>query len=286
MKDAKRASPAAKAEALRLEGVTKRLGSREVLQGVDARFHLGELTLVRAARGAGRTTLARLLAGQTAADTGAVLRLGPAAPLIGAAWGFDNGSPALEGLELRAAAYGLDFGGYVDAVAERMSDPEALRRPFGEIAGLDRAMLIFAAGWLTPSTLYVVDGSPLPANAVLRARLRPLYEQARAAAAVVWIGQDTLYPGVFWPDRFLRLADGRLSAETPPPTPEQRREGIRAERRKAEAAARLLWETEKAAAVEEIRSLRREVIRVRRRLARMTQTAQATRDPDELSIGV
>jgi ABC-type transport system involved in cytochrome c biogenesis ATPase subunit len=202
------------AVALSLDGVAKRAGRRLVLAGATAEFRIGELTLIRGARGSGKTVLARLLCGQTLPDEGGVRRLGLAAPLVGAAWGFAPEVPAIEGLELRASAHGLDLASYADAVAAAMGGREPLGRRFGRLNGRERQLLCHASAWLTPARLYVADGALLPLEREALARLEPLCAAARARAAVVWIADEKTDGARFAPDRRLRLTGGRLVPET------------------------------------------------------------------------
>jgi energy-coupling factor transporter ATP-binding protein EcfA2 len=202
--------------ALVLDGVVKRAGRRVVIEGASARFHPGELTAVRGPRGAGKTTLARLLAGHTHADSGRLRRAGTPAPLVGAATGFQSGAPVLRGLELRASAYGLDFRGFADAIGALLENPGALTQDFGRLVGRDRSVVVFAASYLIPAPIYVIDGSPLPVDAALRAKLRPLFLAARRRAAVIWIADEKARVDVWKPERLYRLTAGALHPEAAP----------------------------------------------------------------------
>lgn len=199
-----------------LSGVVKRLGSRTVLAGVDAAFRRGTLTLIRGERGSGRTTLARILTGQTLPTAGAVGRTGPAAPLIGSSDVFSTGGSAIEALDFRAAAHGLATGPYVAAVARLMPDPEALRAPFGRLTGLERQVLLFAASWLIPADLYVSDGALAPTAPAVRRRIEPLVAAARVRAAVVWIAEARAAARDADPDAERFLEDGRLVRRAAP----------------------------------------------------------------------
>ena len=61
---------AARPDALNLVGVTKRLGRKEVLQGIDLWVGAGEIVALLGASGSGKTTLLRLVASMLTPDAG------------------------------------------------------------------------------------------------------------------------------------------------------------------------------------------------------------------------
>lgn len=196
--------------ALTLRTVTKRMDGREVLSGASAEFTRGELVIVRPWSGPGRGLVARLLVGQVYPDEGVIERCGPAAPPPGSAWGFLRAAPVHRSLKLRAAAYGLAFGPYEDAVGELMDDPAALARPFERLQGRDRAIVTFAASWLLPCPVFAFEGGPFPKDAIARERLMPLWRSARRSAAIIWIARPGAMPRGVSPGRIAELKGGRL----------------------------------------------------------------------------
>ena len=197
--------------ALSLERVVKKAGRKRVLDDVTASFETGSLTLIRGRRGAGKTILARLLAGQSMPDSGRVRRIGLPAPLVGSGMGFQSGAPVARGLELRASAHGLDYRRYRDAVLAFLKDPDVLDRDFGRLVGTDRGALLYASAYLLPAPIYVIDGTPLPGDKPLREALTPLVDRARSDAAVIWIADDGVNPAAYRLDRELRLEAGALT---------------------------------------------------------------------------
>lgn len=63
-------------EALRVEGLKKRYGGLEVLEGVDLSLYEGEILALLGPSGSGKTTLLRLIAGLERPDAGRVLLFG------------------------------------------------------------------------------------------------------------------------------------------------------------------------------------------------------------------
>lgn len=200
---------------LRFDRVTKLLDGRPLLRQVSAEFRRGELVIIRPLKGPGRSALTRLLVGQTAPDEGRIDRMGLGAPPPGSAWGFVRTAPALRGLEMRAAAYGVDFDAYTAALAGLMDEPAALGRPFDRLHGRDRMILTFAASWLLPCAVFAIDDRPLPSDAEARARLMPLWRRARAEACILWLARPNAFPRAVTPTRIALVRQGALTFSEP-----------------------------------------------------------------------
>lgn len=193
-----------------MENVVKQVGRRRVLNGIDCTFRIGELTMIRSTSPADRTILARILIGQIYPDWGRVTRVKPCAALVGGVLGFPAAMAAFHGLDLIAAAFGLDARDLRRAVSAMMDDPEAVRKPFNQLSGRDRTALLFGASWLCPTPLYVCNGPPLPKDIPVRRRLSPLYHRARRRAAIVWVTDRRASTKDYRPDRIFDLENGRL----------------------------------------------------------------------------
>ena len=81
------ARPAGSGLALRLQGVGKSFGERQVLKGIDLQIEPGEFVAIVGRSGCGKSTLLRLLAGLESAEAGTLL--------------LDGSAPAVEREDVR-----------------------------------------------------------------------------------------------------------------------------------------------------------------------------------------
>jgi ABC-type branched-subunit amino acid transport system ATPase component len=65
---------------LRAKGIQKRFGKDEVLRGVDAELHEGEVVLLTGENGSGKTTLLNILTGNLEPDAGEIRYLADDSP--------------------------------------------------------------------------------------------------------------------------------------------------------------------------------------------------------------
>lgn len=197
-------------EVLVLDQVSKRSGKKIVLNGMNLRVRAGEIVSIIGGAAGAKAVLTRVLNGQLGADGGSVLRAGPPGPTLSTPMGFNMGGTALRGLELRAAAYGIDLDAYVNAVAGLLRDPEELRKPLAEMSPSDRITIIYGSALLLPCSHYTNNSGPLPAEKRARAVLRPLFREVRKRAAFICLEKRMTTKEKFPNQRFLRLHTGRL----------------------------------------------------------------------------
>ncbi len=197
-------------EVLVLDKVLKRSGKKNVLNGMTLRVRAGEVvTIIGGAAGA-KAVLTRVLNGQLGVDRGSVLRAGLAGPTLSSPMGFNMGGTALRGLELRAAAYGIDLDTYVNSVAGLLRNPEELRKPLAAMSPSDRMTILYGSALLLPCTNYTNNSGPLPADKRARAALRPLFREVRKRAGFICLNKRMTTRETFPNQRFLRLHTGRL----------------------------------------------------------------------------
>ena len=127
---------------LRISAVSKELGGRPVLRDVTFTVNDGEPAALAGPNGAGKTTLLRIIAGELAADAGAV-QAGRAASIGFLAQGYAGreGEPVAAAFPALAAASG--GGARLEALAE------ALAANPGDVdiaAAYDRQLALVAEG--------------------------------------------------------------------------------------------------------------------------------------------
>lgn len=218
-------------DAVRAEGLRKRLGSRWVLDGID--FHCGaaETVILLGQNGSGKSTLLRVLAGILEPEAGEVRILGQRGPRARRALGYlPDGVeplPPLTARELTGLWLALRGG------SSQKTLPEALPSRLGVDAVLDRplpslslgqrrrACLLAALAGEPPVLLLDEPTSGLdPAGCALVVAL--VAERAAAGRATILSTNDGALlealaetPGLTSARR-LRVGGGRCVPETPP----------------------------------------------------------------------
>ena len=160
-------SPRSGKEVLRLEGVTKAFGPRVIYRGLSAQVLRGERVAIIGPNGAGKTTLLRLVAGELAADAGAV-KLGlSVVPGYYAQHHFERGEggEGFGGLDAKRTILDTlwdvvpDQGeAYVRGVAGGfLFSGDDVTKPIGVLSGGERARVALARILLQRSNLLLLD---------------------------------------------------------------------------------------------------------------------------------
>ena len=197
-------------EVLALDRVVKRSGKKLILNGMNLRVRVGEVVTIIGGAAGPKAILTRVLNGQLGVDGGDLLRAGLPGPTLSAPMGFGLGGTILRGLEMRAAAYGVDLDNYVNAVAALIRNPEDLRKPISALAPTDRMTILYGSAFLLPCTHYTNNSGPLPADKRAKVALRPLFREARQRAAFICLNKRMTVKETFPNQRFLRLHAGQL----------------------------------------------------------------------------
>jgi ABC-2 type transport system ATP-binding protein len=191
--------------ALEMRGVTKRYGSRDVLQEVELAVGPGQLHGLLGPNGAGKTTLMRIALGLVRRDSGVVLRLGRALTATteavpdGVAGFVDSPTfyPYLSGrknLQLLARFDGPAASrapNAVDVVLEQVGLADHARTPVGAYSAGMRQRLGVAAALLRRPQLLLLDEPTSSLDPAAARDMRSLVRRlADAGVAVVWSSHD------------------------------------------------------------------------------------------------
>lgn len=206
-----------------LSAVSKRLGGKAVLAGLDLGVAAGEVTALLGPNGAGKTTSVSLLTGRLAPDAGAARLFGldPARPAARARMGVMLQAAGLPDVMTVAELVTLHSGYYRDArtVAETLAIAglaDLAQRRCGALSGGQARRVQYALAICGRPDLLVLDE---PTTAMDRAAARALWATVRAAAddgAAVLMTTHDLAEADALADRIVVMDAGRIVADDTP----------------------------------------------------------------------
>ena len=213
-------APGGRVDALQVDDLWVRRGTRDVLQGVSLEVAAGAGLLITGANGTGKTTLLRAILGFLTPRRGAVtfggrpVRASPAGDLP---------ITAAEVVEIGTVARRLGAAERARVVAAAMDDTgcgHLRRRRYGELSGGERQRVSLARCLAQHARLLLLDEPTSALDAAARAGLIELLERLRERLelAILMVSHDPLIVSddqqvrarVPWPVRELR--DGRVRA--------------------------------------------------------------------------
>lgn len=188
---------------LRFERVCKSYGSRQVLRSLGHAFGPGAFVL-RGPNGVGKSTLLRILAGVTQADSGAIwiddcpLHAKPAAAKLRLAYAPDECPiyPFIKGREL------LDFVAYakrcsltpeVHAITERLGLVRHLDTHCGDMSLGTQKKFMLAAAWIGAPAVLLLDEPSNGLDIDARAVLVDLLQKKSADSVVLVSSHDQMF---------------------------------------------------------------------------------------------
>ena len=213
------------APALALEGIVKRYGGRNVLDGVSLSVAPGELVALLGPNGAGKTTAVEILEGYRRADGGTarVLGIDPASggPALKArvglmlqGGGLDPRSTPRDVLRLYARFH--DGGRDPDALLETVGLAKVARTRVRRLSGGERQRLALALALVGEPEVLILDEPTAGMDPEARRTTRELIAELRAQGRGVLLTTHDLGDVERLADRVAILHSGRILAEGSP----------------------------------------------------------------------
>jgi ABC-2 type transport system ATP-binding protein len=220
-------TPANAAPIVRLENVSKRFGSQEVLRGVDFVLTPSQITGLLGPSGCGKTTLVNIIVGNLVANSGLVEVLGKPAPprVVRSAMGFMPQDEALysdltasENLSFFGKLYGLG-GKRLDIAMARVLGLVHLqdqgRKLVASFSGGMKRRLSLAIALLHEPRLLVLDEPTVGLDPLHRLELWQTFRILADKGAALLITTHVMDEAAGC-DRIVMLNDGRVIAQGSP----------------------------------------------------------------------
>jgi ABC-2 type transport system ATP-binding protein len=205
------ATTAARPDALRAEGLSKRYGARCALSDVSFAAAPGEKVAVIGPNGAGKTTLLQILAGALTPDSGRVTVPGERAGWVPQQPALYSKLSVAENLRLFAR---LERVADVERAVSRMLEQTGLRDraddEVGRLSGGNRQRVNIAIGLLAEPAVLLLDEPSASLDPRQRARLWSFIAALAAAGTSVIFATHDVGEAERHADRLLVLADGEL----------------------------------------------------------------------------
>jgi ABC-2 type transport system ATP-binding protein len=208
-----------------LEGLTKRYGTRTVLDGVSLEVRPGEVVAMLGPNGAGKTTTVEIIEGYRSADGGSVRVLG-GDPIRGGRehrarvglmlqeGGIDLRARPAESIRQYAAFHAdpLDADGLLDELGLR----SVATTPYRRLSGGERQRLAFALALVGRPEVLVLDEPTAGMDPEARAVVRERIATERGSGTAVLVTSHELADVERIADRIAILVNGRIVASGTP----------------------------------------------------------------------
>lgn len=200
-----------------LDHVTKRYrahgvgAGKLVLDDISAVFESRRAIGILGQRGAGKSTLIRLMAGSIHPDSGRVLRRGRVSFPVGKAGPFVSTMTGRENAWLISRIYGADPAEVIGFVETHSGLRADFDRPFSTYTGEKRSRFLFTIAYALPFDTYLADESVIGGPPGFREWCEILVDARRRDATLIFTTRKPQLLRRFADDGAV-LAEGRLTA--------------------------------------------------------------------------
>ncbi|MBB3773691.1 capsular polysaccharide transport system ATP-binding protein [Angulomicrobium tetraedrale] len=165
-------------------------GQARVFEHLDAAFPRGASVGILGARGAGKSTLIRLIGGSTLPDRGRIRRHGAISPPVATTQAYHAALTGRENLHFVARVNGFDGEAAADFVARFAQLEEAIDQPLQSYTRDRRARFLFAASYALPFDIYLADEVLFGGAGAFRARCVELVQARRMQASFIFTSRS------------------------------------------------------------------------------------------------
>jgi len=160
--------------------------SKLVFDELSAVFEPGRTVGILGRRGAGKTTLIRMIAGAIPPDSGRVLRQGRVSFLVGSAGPFVSTMTGRENVWFISRLYGADASEVIRFVEAHAGLGTDFDKPFSAYTGDKRGRFLFTTAYALPFDIYLADESVIGGPPGFRDWCERLVDARRQQAMLVF----------------------------------------------------------------------------------------------------
>ncbi|WP_165901550.1 ABC transporter ATP-binding protein [Ancylobacter aquaticus] len=161
-------------------------GARRVFERLDATFPRATSIGILGARGAGKSTLIRLIGGATLPDRGTIRRRGSVSPPVANTQAYHAALTGRENLHFVARVNGFDGDAAARFVGRFTQMEEELDQPLSSYTRERRSRFLFAASYALPFDIFLADEALFGGSGAFRARCADLVQARRAHATLIF----------------------------------------------------------------------------------------------------
>ncbi|KAB2693667.1 ATP-binding cassette domain-containing protein [Ochrobactrum sp. Kaboul] len=177
--------------AINLDGIAKvyrgKQGTKRVFENLNGQFPVGSAVGILGVRGAGKSTLMRLICGSTLPDRGRVRRSGLVSPLIANTQAYHAALSGRENIHFVARVNGFDGDAATDFVLRFTGLGSIIDHPLSSYSREHRSRFLFAASYALPFDIYVADETLFGGSGAFRERCATLVQIRRTQSSFIFV---------------------------------------------------------------------------------------------------